>query len=310
MISRRLVRIKTLQALYAWQQGDENSTSIQEERLFERIHESYEFYQFLLDLPYQLAQHLSAKIQLEQAKFYPDQNKIRLYGFFSRMPLVRYLHREVEKANTNFQWSDLENNFDNWFNIILDWQETKELNIFDEPDIELQKSYLRLFFDFFINQSEEFNNTLEEVYPQWTDDDPFIHREIIKTLESAKANGSLLMSEEPSPAAEEVVFGKNLLRKTATNSTAYEQQISEVTSNWDPQRIATIDLLIIKLTLTEFLHMKEIPVKVTINEYLEITKNYSTPNSSKFVNGILDKLRIVLEDQGLIKKEGRGLRDK
>ncbi len=310
MISRRLVRIKTLQALYAWQQGDEKSTSIQEERLFERIHESYEFYQFLLDLPYHFAQYLQSKAQLEQAKFYPDQNKIRQYGIFTRMPLVRYLHREVENANTNFQWSDLENNFDNWFNTIQEWQETKEINIFDEPEMELQKSYLKLFFDYFIDQSEDFNTSLEEVYPQWSDDDPYTHREIIKTIESAKANGSVTISTEPSLNAEEVVFAKNLLRKTATNSTAYEQQISEVTSNWDPQRIATIDLLIIKLTLSEFLHMKEIPVKVTINEYLEITKNYSTPNSSKFVNGILDKLRMVLDDQGLIKKEGRGLREK
>ena len=95
MISRRLVRIKTLQALYAWQQGDEKSTSIQEERLFERIHESYEFYQFLLDLPYHFAQYLQSKAQLEQAKFYPDQNKIRQYGIFTRIPLVRYLHRIV-----------------------------------------------------------------------------------------------------------------------------------------------------------------------------------------------------------------------
>jgi N utilization substance protein B len=85
--------------------------------------------------------------------------------------------------------------------------------------------------------------------------------------------------------------------------------VSEVTDNWDPARIAIIDLLIIKQTLSEFLYFSEIPVKVTINEYLEITKNYSTPNSSKFVNGILDKLRIQLENTGQIQKTGRGLRE-
>ena len=89
----------------------------------------------------------------------------------------------------------------------------------------------------------------------------------------------------------------------------FEEMVSDVTENWDPARIAAIDLLIIKQTLSEFLYFPEIPVKVTINEYLEITKNYSTPNSSKFVNGILDKLRIKLEKTGQIQKTGRGLRE-
>jgi N utilization substance protein B len=84
---------------------------------------------------------------------------------------------------------------------------------------------------------------------------------------------------------------------------------AEVTDNWDPSRIAVIDLLIIKLTLTEFFNFPDIPVKVTINEYLEITKQFSTPNSSKFVNGILDKLRINLESRNQIKKSVRGLKE-
>jgi N utilization substance protein B len=110
------------------------------------------------------------------------------------------------------------------------------------------------------------------------------------------------------PKDEEAVWAAQLLRETIANNDSHEEWISKVTQNWDPGRIAVMDMLILKLTLTEFLYCPEIPVRVTINEYLEITKNYSTPNSSKFVNGIMDKLRMELESRGEIKKTGRGLK--
>jgi len=103
-------------------------------------------------------------------------------------------------------------------------------------------------------------------------------------------------------------MGAQLFSKTINNSKSYEELIGTVTENWDPSRIAVMDLLILKLTLTEFLFFPDVPLKVTINEYLEITKNYSTPNSSKFVNGIMDKLRIDLEGKGEIKKSARGMK--
>jgi len=192
----------------------------------------------------------------------------------------------------------------------LEWSMTKEINIFDEPPVSIQIPFLKTLFEELINKSESFNLALEEIYPRWTDDDPFIYREIVKTVESIQESGDLTVLSAPHNESEEVEMAENLVLTSARNSSKYEQLIAEITDNWDPSRIATLDLIIIKLAITEFLHCPEIPLKATINEYLEITKNYSTPNSSKFVNGILDKLKKNLETQGLIKKSGRGLINK
>jgi N utilization substance protein B len=102
----------------------------------------------------------------------------------------------------------------------------------------------------------------------------------------------------------------NLYDLVILNGNTYETYVSGVTDNWDPGRIALLDLLCIKLALAEFISFPHIPLKVSINEYLDIVQDYSTPNSGRFLNGVLDKLRISLTDNGTIAKSGRGLRDK
>ncbi len=313
MISRRLVRIKALQALYAWQQSSENSTQEAIDLLKKDIANFHNVYLFLLDWPFQLSQALQEKVEIEKSKFYPDNDKIRQLQLLSRISGIKHLHREVSALmpiDFPFHWDELKNQVDEWYNLILQWPETKDLNIFDEPPISLQIPFLKTFFEEFINRSESFNQTLEEIYPRWSDDDPFVYREIVKTIESLKESGEITVLSAPLNTSEEVEMAMSLVLTSARNSKQYEQLISEITDNWDPSRIASIDLIIIKLAITEFLHFPEIPPKATINEYLEITKNYSTPNSSKFVNGILDKLKKNLETQGMIKKSGRGLINK
>jgi N utilization substance protein B len=327
MISRRLVRIKALQALYSFQQGESlsdfkfgNLNPKQKayfddtlSNLIESIQQSHDFYLFLLDFPYQLSQYLLEEQALEKAKFYPDQAKIRSFGLLDRMPLVKYLHRAVtdtQRKSFAFDWSQLAQQFDTFYQWMLEWDFVKDIDFFEQPTFEQQQTFLEEFYANLFETKESFFDTLNDYYPGWSDDELYTTREIEKTLQGAQSNGVIPVAPVPTTQSEEVELAQQLFVTTTKNSLAYEIQVAEISDNWDPSRIAVMDLLIIKLTLTEFLHCPTIPVKVTINEYLEITKNYSTPNSSRFVNGVLDKLRIVLEDQGLISKSGRGLRDK
>lgn len=327
MISRRLVRIKALQALYSFQQGEpiadfqwSNLNSTQQSyfnetqsKLIEAIQQSQDFYLFLLDFPYQFSQFLIDSQTLEKSKFYPDQDKIRNLGLLNRMPLVKYLHRAVEdssRKSSPFNWSDLSIQFELFYQWLLEWEFVKDIQFFDTPSFEQQQAFLEEFYAHLFETKESFFDTLNDYYPGWSDDELYTTREIEKTLQGAKLNGEVPIASNPTIGSEEIEMAQLLFATTARNSASYESQVSEISDNWDPSRIAIMDLLIIKLTLTEFLHCPTIPVKVTINEYLEITKNYSTPNSSRFVNGVLDKLRIVMEEQGLIIKSGRGLRDK
>lgn len=327
MISRRLVRIKALQALYSFQQGDSiaqfqwpNLTPKEKDyfnetlsNLIESIQQSHDFCLFLLDFPFQLSQYLLEEQTLEKTKFYPDQQKIRSLGLLDRMPLIKYLHRAVsdtQRKSFPFDWSDLSAQFPGWYQWMQEWTFVQDMNIFDEPTFEQQQAFLEEFYANLFETKESFFDSLNDYYSGWGDDELYTTREIEKTIQGAKSNGTVPVAGSPTKDSEEIEMAQHLFLTTAKNSAAYEAQVAEISDNWDPSRIAVMDLLIIKLTLTEFLHCPTIPVKVTINEYLEITKNYSTPNSSRFVNGVLDKLRIVMEDQGLIAKSGRGLRDK
>lgn len=311
MISRRLVRIKTLQTLYSWKQSGIDNEFMFVDNLKTSIYQSHAFYLFLLDFPYQFQQYLQDELNLERSKFYPDAQKIRQYSILNNTPIIQKLHQEVllSDVKIEYSWTDLHSNFDTWFQTMLTWDFVQDYAFFEEPELIQQKEFLENFFFAFVDSHEEFNGVLEDINPSWPDDASITYREITKTLQTFKKPNEVTLSKSIPLNDEDLIFGLNLLKYTMKQSEKFEEMVSDVTENWDPARIAAIDLLIIKQTLSEFLYFPEIPVKVTINEYLEITKNYSTPNSSKFVNGILDKLRIKLEKTGQIQKTGRGLRE-
>jgi transcription antitermination protein NusB len=310
MISRRLVRIKTLQTLYSWNQSEEVDLSIFSKELYSRIQEVHDFYLFLLDFPYQLQQFALDKQEVEKNKYYPDKSKIEYYSLLNNTPLIGKIHQSLlaHDEYTTFDWSSLSGQLDGFYSTLKSWDFSSDYAFFLEPNLQQQKEFVDQIFFAFIETNEAFNNSLEEINPSWYDDMPFAFREIqrISTVDRDRVKINLAPSIQPKD--EEVLMGAQLLSKTVNNSKMYEELIGTVTENWDPSRIAVMDLLILKLTLTEFLHFPDVPLKVTINEYLEITKNYSTPNSSKFVNGIMDKLRIDLEGKGEIHKSARGMK--
>ena len=310
MISRRLVRIKTLQTLYSWNQSEEVDLSIFSKELYSRIQEVHDFYLFLLDFPYQLQQFALDKQEVEKNKYYPDKSKIEYYSLLNNTPLIGKIHQSLlaHDEYTTFDWSSLSGQLDGFYSTLKSWDFSSDYAFFLEPNLQQQKEFVDQIFFAFIETNEAFNNSLEEINPSWYDDMPFAFREIqrISTVDRDRVKINLAPSIQPKD--EEVLMGAQLLSKTVNNSKMYEELIGTVTENWDPSRIAVMDLLILKLTLTEFLHFPDVPLKVTINEYLEITKNYSTPNSSKFVNGIMDKLRIDLEGKGEILKSARGMK--
>jgi N utilization substance protein B len=309
MISRRLVRIKTLQALYSWKQDDDYSLDNLSKELFERLTLVHEFYLFLLDFPYQLREYAMAKQTFEKEKYYPSQEKLDHYALLNGTSFLDQIHNQViQSGYYRFNWSDLESNFETWFEELKSFDFAKDYSIFFTPNHDQQKEFLENTYRVFLESHEGFNNILEELYPVWYDDAAFTTRDVIKSIELSKDLDKLNIKKGVSIKDEETILALHLLANTIKNSKHYETLIAEVTQNWDPSRIAVIDLLILKLTLSEFLTCPEIPLAVTINEYLEVTKNYSTPNSSKFVNGIMDKLRIQLENRGEIKKTGRGLK--
>lgn len=158
----------------------------------------------------------------------------------------------------------------------------------------------------FCRKSEYFSDMMSDNYYNWTDDKSVIVGSVKKVLKSLPASGRFF--DEHFPDSETIdEFGENLLNKTIEGDTELLSYIKPTLKNWDHERLAILDMILLKMALIELLGFRTIPTKVTLNEYVEISKSYSTPKSKDFINGVLDRLMKQLEDEGKIKKEGRGL---
>ncbi len=177
------------------------------------------------------------------------------------------------------------------------------VNTFEED-----KEFIVSLFEEVIVPNEKLYEYLEDNKLTWIDDIPVVNTEIIKQLRAIKAveEGNFRVSKLFKDN-EDRDFVKDLFRKTVLNESVLAKEYVDKTPNWDSERIAEIDTIILKMAICEFLKFPSIPIKVTLNEYLELAKEYSTPKSSVFINGILDNLVKELQANNRIQKIGRGL---
>ena len=176
-------------------------------------------------------------------------------------------------------------------------------NTFEED----QEFVVTIFMEV-IAANDKLYDYLEDYKLTWVDDIPLVNTQIIKQLKAMKSSDSKSFSvSKLYKDSEDKEFVSDLFRKTVLNETELAKEYINKTPNWDTERIAEIDTIILKMAICEFLKFPSIPVKVTINEYLEIAKEYSTPKSSIFINGILDNLVKEFQTNNKLNKTGRGL---
>jgi N utilization substance protein B len=179
-----------------------------------------------------------------------------------------------------------------------------------EKTFEDQRNLLIQFFKDFLFPTSDYDATMEEFSLTWLDDKNLILNFVIKTLEAIEKDGpDNYITEFGQSLEEDILFSTKLFERTFEESNEFKKMIAAKTMKWDAERIAHSDFIMMQMAVCEMLRFPEIPIKVTINEYLDIAKLYSTPKSHVFINGILDKLMNELKEQGLISKEGRGLVD-
>lgn len=179
----------------------------------------------------------------------------------------------------------------------------------EEADFKLDKKFLVAAYTEIIAPNDKLYDYIEDARLTWIDDIPMVNMAVLKRIGKMKpASPESMLLPVLFKNDEDLLFGTTLLEKTVANEEFLSSEISANTPNWDKERIADVDMVLIKMALCEFLKFPTIPVKVTINEYLEIAKEYSTPKSSIFINGILDKLVKQYESEKRLKKEGRGLK--
>ena len=312
MISRRLLRIKALMALYAFNRREDNNLPQAESELMFSIGKSYELYHYLLLLVIDIADIACEKIDqalLKKMPTFEDLNPRRRFvdnEVIDQLRKSKALNEYI--SSKKISWINNSHIPRLLYNRMIIWEVYDEYMKSATHNYQTDKKFIiRLITELFAG-SEDLDSNLEEQSIFWNDDMEYIAAMVEKTLKKFKSDSGENTSLMPLyKNDEDAEFVKILFRKTIIHSEKCSELIDKNTTNWEVERIALMDILVMKLAITEILEFPEIPVKVTLNEYIEIAKYYCTSKSSTFVNGILDNIVKEIRDQGLFNKFGRGL---
>ncbi|PKH52630.1 transcription antitermination factor NusB [Tenacibaculum sp. Bg11-29] len=311
MINRRHIRVKVMQSVYAMQQSQSDNIVKEEKFLKNSIQKMYDLYVLNLQLVVEVQKLANKKIALSKKKMLATKEELNPNTKFIDNKLINLLNESVslegytELNQLNF-W-ELDNEY---VNIILD--ELQKSDLYKkymstvEDSYHIDKAFVIEFFREIIAPNEKLADYFEDKMISWVDDIPFVNTWIIKSLNKQKPQNPFILGGLYKDS-EDKQFASNLFTKTVLHQHKYQDDIIEKTPNWEADRIADIDMIIIKMAITEFLHFPSIPSRVTINEYIELAKDYSTNKSGYFINGVLDKLAKDYLASDKMVKIGRGL---
>lgn len=314
MLTRRHIRIKVMQCIYAMTQSDDSSLQKQEKFLEQSIENTYVLYLLIISLfreIHTMAQkyvaHAITKYVTSDSDAFPDPEKFQNNNFLKQISSNTLLTKEFEKRKLK-NWYLHEDYVKIIYKAIVDSSYYREYMSNDSSTNKEDKELILDLFKEVIAPNDKIYEYFEDDKLTWVDDIPLINTFVLKQLKQLKGNEQesfflpKLMKD-----SEDMRYAKQLLTKTLVNNDQLEAEIQIKTPKWDKDRIANIDAILMKMAMTELLYFPSIPERVTINEYLEIAKEYSTPKSSIFINGILDKLVKEYREDGKLKKSGRGL---
>jgi transcription antitermination protein NusB len=312
MLNRRYLRIKVYQSLYAFWQSDDASAARIEKELFLSIERTFDLYVGLLMLFGEMRRLAELRIEDRMKKLLPTPEDLNPSRRFVDNPVLMILAEspklQAEASKRRVSWVGHNEMLTKLYKE-LESSETYK-NYMALPSTtpkQDQQAVLNMFIEHIAN-FEQIHDHYEAKSITWLEDLDLACTLVKRTIEEIKPDqGDLALNDLAHIPADENAFVSTLFRRAIDQGPEHEEAISAKASNWDTDRIAITDMILMKMALTEAREFTEIPVKVTLNEYIEVAKAYSTPKSKNFVNGILDKLFAEMKESGQIRKVGRGL---
>ena len=313
MLNRRQLRVKVLQVLYAYNLSENKSVRVFEKKVLESVDEVYETYIWLLSLLVEVADFVIRDADERANRYLPSETdlnsntKLHSNKFIVALRANTEFQREVKKYSV--AWSFDPEVVKTVFNILKDTPEYQNYLVSQDDTMRSEKDIIKFIFKKIIKVTPSVEQVFEEKFINWPVDKDVLDALVAKTFSNFQSeipDENKLAKISPD-WAEDREFIVNLFNKVITYDEEYQSYISEKTKNWEAERIAIIDILLMKMALAELSHFSSIPVKVTMNEYIEIAKEFSTPKSNFFINGILDKILAELKAAGKVRKAGRGL---
>ncbi len=312
MISRRIIRTKVLQMLYAYYSSEEKSLSKTEKDLFFCIEKSYDLYHYLMVLAVEISDYAEKRIEIKRNKLQPTEEDLNPNTKFITNQVIQQLrsNNQLNKYldQKKLSWSDNEGLIKELYLLMIESDVYKNYMADKNRSFLNDRKFIEKLFSKVILTSEYLFIVLEEQSIYWNDDVDFVIAMIVKTIrqfnELTDSNHQLMPLFKDK---EDRDFAKSLIRQSIINHDELRELINRHAQNWDMERIAQMDILIMQLAITELLYFPSVPTKVSMNEYIELSKYYSTEKSRNFVNGILDKTLKDLKKEKKINKIGRGL---
>lgn len=313
MLTRRHIRVKVLQSLYAFYQSESQDLDKQEKFLLFSIHQMQELHALMLHVLVALRNHAEKYQEKSKNKFLATDTERNPSRSFVENKAIALIERDEELSqflsNKKLtQWEDDDEYVTLLFNELRIQEWYTEYLAIENPSFKEDRDLCLRIYKEIIAPNDKLYEYLEDKRLTWIDDFPLVNTSVVRSLgklSQSKTKG--LFYKDVFKDADDRQFSLDLLRKVILNDDTLSAEIDGKTPNWDRERIADLDMIILKMGIAEFLYFPSIPIRVSINEYLEIAKEYSTPKSSIFINGILDNVVKEYKEEGKLNKIGRGL---
>lgn len=315
MLNRRHLRVKVLQTLYAYSLSDDKQIKDFQKALFKNVEEVNEMYIWTLNLLDEVAEYVVLDAESRAAKFLPTEKdkmltaKLNTNSFIESLRQNRTYLELVKKYKVSWEFDpEIVRSI---FAQLKDSEAYLEYLALEDRSIQAEKDIIKYIFKKIIMKTVDIEQVFEEKFINWSVDKEVLQAMIAKTFKnfsSENPSQNKLANLTPNWSEDEE-FIEELLKTSIRYADEYQELIAAKTKNWEADRIALMDILLMRMAISELINFPSIPVKVTINEYIELSKTFSTLKSNTFINGILDKILADLTREGRIRKIGRGLKD-
>lgn len=318
MLNRRHIRIKVLQALYAAIQSDQTDVYNGQKKLMSKFDKLYDLAIYQMSFMLEVRDFSENRLEEAKKKHFPtEENKNPNLRFISNPVLLQLRDNDDFTRrcdNLAVNWSTEPEMIRKVFMNLLETDFYKEYLDLKESNYKQDKEFVLRFFEEVVLPHESLHALFAEKNLDWTDDYNLAAEVVMMIISNYKQGWTeekrlppLFKDDKEEGRSQDRSFARDLFKEVLDKQFEYDELIKPNIKNWEIERLATIDKILIKMALAEILEMPTIPIKVSMNEYIDLSKYFSTPKSKVFINGILDHIIAELKEQGKIKKIGRGL---
>ena len=307
MINRVLIRLKVIQVIYAYYQNGGKNLEAAEKELFYSLSKAYDLYKYLLLLMVEITRFADRRIDNRRHKLRPTYEDLNPNTRFIDNAFMEQLakNKQLEEfaANQKRSWEDEGDFVKRLFSLVEETKAYQEYMAKESLTYEDDRELWRKLYRTVIVQNQEIDEILEDQSLYWNDDKAIVDTFVLKTIRKFEPENGAEQELIPEYRNDEdKEFARKLLRSTITNADAYRKLMENNAKNWDMERFAFMDILIMQVALAEIFSFPSIPVTVSLNEYVEVAKMYSTPKSGSFINGMLDTIVNQLKKENKLNK--------